>query len=151
TGTSRDMTQLRRLTPATLAALQSMVRLAQSGQSTVAIQRLSVGDVGKSLQSLRSVVERIQVAENGVLRNQISSAVSAARALRWISAATMLFAVGAFIAVWIVLRRTIALREQFAQERIRAEAEAQIKILEATYQRMKVFLEVASHEIRTPL
>ena len=127
-GTSRDITQLRRLTPAALAALQSVALLAQSGQSAAAAERLSAGDVGQSLKSLRSVIERIQVAENSVLRNQISSAASAAQALLWISAATMLFVVGAFIAVLVVLRRTLALREQFAQERIRADAEAQVKI-----------------------
>ncbi len=149
--TRQDITQLQSLTPVALTGLDGVIVLGQAGQKTLAAERLSAGNVAQELRSLRNVIGRIQALESAALHSQLAAAADAQQLLIAISASTVILDIGAFIAILVVLKRTSALREQFAKERARAEAQAHIIALEETTQRMKEFLTIASHEIRTPL
>ena len=147
----QDVAQVQRLTSCAPDDFQSVLTLERAGRTGEAIQLLSTGFVAQEVQSLRGVIARIQTAENNLLRLQITSVEDAQRLVTTIIITTTLLDIGSFIAIVLVLRRTSMLREQFAEERARAEEQARVMALEETNRRMKDFLGVASHEIRTPL
>lgn len=147
----RDIAQVQRLAPAFLGDLQGVIALEQAGQTAAAMRRLSVGAVEQDAQALRGTINGIQAAENSLLRSQVTAAEEAQRFVTTIIVISALLDIGTFVAIVLVLRRTATLREQFAEERVRAEEQARVRALEDVNRRMRDFVGIASHEIRTPL
>jgi len=147
----RDIAPVQRLTPSFLTDLQRVLTLQRVRRTGEAMPLLSTGYVAQETHSQRAAIARMQMNENNLLRLQITSLEDAQRLVTTVVIITGLLDIGSFIAIVLVLRRTSMLREQFAEERARAEEQARVMALEETNRRMKDFLGVASHEIRTPL
>lgn len=151
TETTRDINQIQRLTSLTLAALQTVVQLRESGQTEIAMQQLATGDVRQELVTLHSESAHLAATLESLQRRQSAATNSAALTENAVLAAVALGDVVAFTAILLLVRRTATLREQYAAAQARAEEETRRLALEETNRRMSEFLSIASHEIRTPL
>jgi signal transduction histidine kinase len=146
-----DLAQIQRLTSTYLDDLRHAIALEQGGQTAQAMRWLSVGPVQRDVHTLRDIITRLQATINDLLRSQGVSDDDTQRLLTVVFIVTTLIDLISFAAILILIRRTVTLREQFAQERGRAEEQARAAALEETNRRMTEFLGAASHEIRTPL
>lgn len=146
-----DVARIQRLTPTYLDDLRHGIALKQGGQTALATQWLGSGPVEREAHTLRDIIARLQAEVNDLLRSQDVSAEDAQRLLTIVFVITTIIDLVSFAAILTLIRRTVTLREQFAQERVRAEERARASALDETNRRMTDFLGIASHEIRTPL
>jgi signal transduction histidine kinase len=143
--------QLQQVIPTGLVDLNEAIQLRQAGSSNAALQLISQGAAIKLLDKGRSIIDQMVHTENQLLAG---ATTQAAAGLRTSSLVIILVVVSDIILLAIIfalVRQSIKLREQLAEERARDRAQTELEVLQETNRRMDEFIGIAGHEFRTPL
>jgi signal transduction histidine kinase len=142
---------LQQLIPSGLRGLDSAIQLRHAGNASAALQLIVQGAAVKILDSSRSVIDQMIQTENRLLARATTQAAAAVRASTLIVLLVVLSDLILLAIIFVLVRRTIRLREQLAEERARDRAQTELEVLQETNRRMDEFIGIAGHEFRTPL
>jgi signal transduction histidine kinase len=143
--------QLQRLIPAGLLSMTAAIGLRQAGKVDAALQIIERGATIEALDAIRSIIDQMLHTENQVLAHASAQARAAVRTSNLVVGLVFLSDLILLSIIFVLVRRTINLREQLAEEQARDRAQTELEVLQQTNRRMDEFIGIAGHEFRTPL
>jgi signal transduction histidine kinase len=143
--------KLRALVPQEFDALQHAVNLRQAGAKQAALHYVAGGADDKVSATNQALIEALGNTERGGLRLQIARASTIIEATTLTILVVVLVDLALLAVIFFLVRQTIRLREQLAQEQARAKAQTEMEVLQETNRQMDDLIGIASHEFRTPL
>jgi signal transduction histidine kinase len=142
---------LQHLIPAGVVGLNSAILLRQRGNASAALQLIVKGAAVSIMDSSRSIIDQMIYTENQLLVRATSQASASVRTSNLVIALVVLSDLILLSIIIILVRKTIKLREQLAEEQARDRAQTELAVLQETNRRMDEFIGIAGHEFRTPL
>jgi signal transduction histidine kinase len=145
------VTLLQHLIPAGLLGLNTAIQLRRAGNYSAAEQLVVEGTVVRLMDSSRIIIDQMIHTENQMLARASTQAAASVRTSSLIIALVVLSDLILLGIIFVLVRRTIKLREQLAEKRAHDRAQTELEVLQETNRRMDEFIGIAGHEFRTPL
>jgi signal transduction histidine kinase len=142
----RRASALKPLIAPLLAELQRAIELRASGRSDAAFAVMSAAADKRMVESVRALLAEMNGAEEQLLDDRLRAASGSLTEAQVTMLVATLANVALLAALFLLLRRAFAVREQHLrrERQARAAAEAAVTLRDQ-------FLSIASHELRTPL
>jgi signal transduction histidine kinase len=142
---------LQKLIPAGLLGLNSAILLRQTNKGPAALRLIVEGSTVKIMDLSRSIIDQMIHTENQMLSSAITQAVTSVHTSNLVVLMVVLSDLILLGIIFVLVRRTIRLRELLAEEQASDRAQTELEVLQETNRRMDEFIGIAGHEFRTPL